>query len=61
MSEQKINQILELTVSISSSQEQVIQRLDSIDKRLSVIEIKMGQVAKWISLENADIIPERHK
>ena len=61
MSEQKINQILELAVSISSSQEQVIQRLDSIDKRLSVIEIKMGQVAKWISLENADIIPERHK
>ena len=53
-SDQKISQILESVVTINASQEQVIQRLDSIDKRLSNIEIKMSKVEKWLSLDNAD-------
>lgn len=51
--EQKLNEILRNIVNISATQEQVIARLDTIDKRLSNIEIKMGQVEKWIALENA--------
>ena len=58
MSAEQINaQLLKSVLATEANMEQVIQRLDSIDKRLSNIEIKMSKVEKWVALENADFTP----
>lgn len=58
MSAEQINaQVLKSVLATEANMEQVIQRLDSIDKRISNIEIKMSKVEKWVALENADFNP----
>ncbi len=52
--DEKLNQILTTLVEMSARQDQMYQILTGIDSRLARLEIKMGQVEKWISLENAD-------
>lgn len=53
--EQKLNEILKAVVGISATQEQVVERLASIDSRLSNIEIKMSKVEKWVALDYTDL------
>lgn len=55
--DQKISQILRSVLTTEAAQEQIMQRLESIDRRLSNIEIKMSKVEKWVALENADFPP----
>lgn len=58
MSNEQINtQVLRSVLSIEANMEQMAQSLDSIDRRLSNIEVKMSKVEKWVSLENADFSP----
>lgn len=59
--EQKLTEILRTVIAISATQEQMVERLDSIDKRLSNMEIKMGKVEKWVALENSDLFPGKEK
>ncbi|QNA42827.1 hypothetical protein [Lacibacter sediminis] len=58
MSNEQINtQVLRSVLSIEANMEQVAQSLESIDRRLSNLEVKMSKVGKWLSLENADFVP----
>jgi len=59
MSEQKENQMFDLLVGVSAAQEQILRNLESIDKRLSNLELKMSRVEKWVALENSDLFPAK--
>ena len=51
--EQKSSKILEAVVSIQATQEQVLDRLEAIEKRLSSIEIKIDAV--WSFFEDRKV------
>jgi tetrahydromethanopterin S-methyltransferase subunit G len=60
-SDQMIPQILKSVLLTNANIEQIIQQLESIEKRLSHIEVKMSQTEKWLALENSDFPPSNDK
>ncbi len=52
--EHTIKSILDTVVLISAQNDQILTRMETIDKRLSGMEVKMAQVERWVSLENAN-------
>lgn len=51
--------MLLMMVNVSAMQEQMMQTLDSIEKRLSNLELKISRIEKCVSFENADFDPSR--
>lgn len=52
--EHTIKSILDTVVLISAQNDQILTRMETIDKGLSGMEVKMAQVERWVSLENAN-------
>lgn len=46
--EQTIRSILDTVVLVSAQNDQILTRIEAIDKRLSRIEVKMAEVEKWV-------------
>ena len=54
MTEGKEHQLLSILIDVHAMQEQLVHKMDSVEKRLSNIELKVGRIEKCVSYENAD-------